>query len=235
MSIVSQMFPIQVGLSGQEATPAASESTGKPVAPEGPAGNQEQATYGLPPKNIEGNMRSAFNTCSRHRAGVTSLRWQTEVRAEECKVHVSAAEPLTTPKRQRKEAKDESPLVPCKRIRCKTTPAEPEHDEANTAGEAACSTLSAELRAKVEKAVAVFGAGEQGNCLKKKYSPSEVPKCEICMAKRHEVKWQVRVTGNGKTKASGSQCYGCYRASVKLQCPRSRVVCQASHGNCRSV
>ena len=141
--------------------------------------------------------------------------------------HVSAialaqeARQLVTPqKRAAPPVDDDTPSSVLKRLRRKTT---------------VIPELTSDMLKSLREAVAVHGLAEQGNPQRQNFRrDGAFGQCKICGALRHHVKWATRMTGHGKSKTTGSQCYCCVKASLYLNCSRSLTILQAVPGAMRT-
>ena len=116
---------------------------------------------------------------------------------------------LVTPPKRKGPVSNSSPLPHEKRLRAKTS---------------VTPFFSEPVKAQIREALDQYGLAGQGNPEKRLFSKEPVPVCQLCGAERHQVKWQVRLTGKGLVKTSGSQCYSCVRATMNLQCTRSETI-----------
>ena len=61
----------------------------------------------------------------------------------------------------------------------------------------------------------------QGNPDGVNFDRAPTTHCKICGVAKHTIKWEMRMTAEGRKVCTGSQCYPCVRACVLLGCTRA--------------
>ena len=89
-------------------------------------------------------------------------------------------------------------------------------------------TLPADCHKELDQLVERHGNAGQGNPTHVRYSTEPQPKCSICGAMKHTVKWETKLTGKGVKKVTGTTCYPCKRACFLLGSPRSLAILGSS-------